>query len=732
MRLLWVALVALVTALTFYSALWFKSVDIEADITNRVTENLNSANAGNIGVDVDGRHVTLTGIVSDEAQEAQYLGIADATDGALGPIDGLTYLEGRGYVAAVKSSDGVVLNGAVPDDATRTGLVTAAAAATDGDVTDNLTVSGSKGAWHDEAAFGLQQLAGLSSGAMVAGSDGLSLSGSVDGDTSAIQSALDGREGWVGTLTTAAPSADMTARLADLEGAVQMRDERLGALEADLADRDVQINGLNTQISGLTGELEGAKVNLGSMQAQLDAATGAEGSGLSARITELEGNLASKSAAAATALSYMNTRTAQRDEARSMLMQKDDRIAELEAMLADEKANSDRAMVYMRTRTAQRDAARLEAAEAQANLTTQTNAAASLMGALNRRSAQTNDAQAMIDGLKLELADRDTRIAEFEAGSSVNVTTGDASGGGSSLMLINALNARTAERDDAQAMIDGLKLELEDSNSRIGELEADASAATAARNAHASVLTALNARTAERDARIAERDAAREIINDLYGTVSARDVRIAELEAMPDLSGDLAAISKERDVAIARVTARNGQLAAARNALGDLRNTIAARDATIVELNAKVPDLMAQIATYEARPTFSSSMTDNCNARARGVMDGKRIGFETSSASITAESVALLERLTGVALACANEGLALEIGGHTDSRGSAEANQVLSQARAQAVLNFMEARGVSADGLAAVGYGEDRPIADNDTAEGQAANRRITFDWQAR
>ena len=76
--------------------------------------------------------------------------------------------------------------------------------------------------------------------------------------------------------------------------------------------------------------------------------------------------------------------------------------------------------------------------------------------------------------------------------------------------------------------------------------------------------------------------------------------------------------------------------------------------------------------------------------------------------------------------------MTVEIGGHTDDRGSDDANQALSEARATAIVAFMAERGVPEAGLRAVGYGESQPIADNETAEGRAENRRISFDWQAR
>jgi len=65
------------------------------------------------------------------------------------------------------------------------------------------------------------------------------------------------------------------------------------------------------------------------------------------------------------------------------------------------------------------------------------------------------------------------------------------------------------------------------------------------------------------------------------------------------------------------------------------------------------------------------------------------------------------------------------IEGHTDSRGTPLANEALSSHRARAVMDYLAARGVPAASLTSVGIGQARPIADNSTAEGRAANRRV-------
>jgi outer membrane protein OmpA-like peptidoglycan-associated protein len=73
-------------------------------------------------------------------------------------------------------------------------------------------------------------------------------------------------------------------------------------------------------------------------------------------------------------------------------------------------------------------------------------------------------------------------------------------------------------------------------------------------------------------------------------------------------------------------------------------------------------------------------------------------------------------------------GLKVTIEGHTDNTGNADANMKLSQARAEAVVNWLkEHLQTPADRLEAKGYGDTKPIADNKTEKGRAKNRRVDF-----
>jgi OOP family OmpA-OmpF porin len=66
----------------------------------------------------------------------------------------------------------------------------------------------------------------------------------------------------------------------------------------------------------------------------------------------------------------------------------------------------------------------------------------------------------------------------------------------------------------------------------------------------------------------------------------------------------------------------------------------------------------------------------------------------------------------------------VQLAGHTDSTGDPASNQALSQNRADAVRGILMNNGISADRMTTAGYGQERPVASNDTDDGKARNRR--------
>ena len=622
MRGILIAITLGLTALTFYSALWFKSETIERDITKRVTENLNETGAKDIGIDVDGRHVTLSGIVYDADVEAAHLDTADTTYGALGPIDGLTYLPDGGYISASKTDTGITLRGTVPNEAARAGLLAAATEATDGAVDDQLTISGPVAGWQDEATFGMTQLAGLTTGTMTAAAGAYALSGVTDGDAAAVEGAVSERDGWQAFVSTPRVNADLSQEVGRLNGDIAELKTSVAARDDTIAGLRTDINGLNTSVSDLTQERDTLGVELETLRASMT-----EGQTDAAALRE-------QLAAAQTDIDTANGVIAERDGTITDLETQTDglngRISELETELANRQVD------------------------------------------LGSTDQQVSALSLAVSGLNGDLAARDAEIAKL---------TGD-----------------VAARDDTIATLNG---SLEDAQAQVTTLEEEVTERAVEISDLTRVVVARNETIAAKDGAVADAQAK---ITALEQDVSARDATIGETETQ---IARLQTLIQERDTTIGE----------AETQVATLQTVVQQRDATIEALQNRTP-----VTTNAAQ----------CAAQASSVMEGSQINFRTATATIEDTSVELLERLTGIALACVGTDLTVEVGGHTDSQGTDANNQALSEARAQAVVAFMAERGVPADGLQAVGYGEAQPIADNATAEGRAQNRRISFDWQAR
>jgi OmpA-OmpF porin, OOP family len=127
-------------------------------------------------------------------------------------------------------------------------------------------------------------------------------------------------------------------------------------------------------------------------------------------------------------------------------------------------------------------------------------------------------------------------------------------------------------------------------------------------------------------------------------------------------------------------------------------------------------------------PLAALPTPEECAADVNAVIARTKITFTPSSAEIATTARPVLDELASILSNCPP--MQMEIGGHTDAQGSEGGNQALSQARAEAVLLALQGRRVDVSGMTAVGYGETKPIADNDSEEGREANRRIEFVLQ--
>ena len=237
--------------------------------------------------------------------------------------------------------------------------------------------------------------------------------------------------------------------------------------------------------------------------------------------------------------------------------------------------------------------------------------------------------------------------------------------------------------------------------------------------------------------------------------VEALEARIAATEARLDqqtlaLGQQLDVVRDQRD---ATDTGSEEETAALQQELKDARDELAARqqahDAELADLNQRLADADAAMAELRQKMETAAETHAEELAAARGSvtrvrlmeegaaevggqvtdegilvnLGGDELQFPSGSAALPTRNLPTLDRTA--ALLNARPELVARVEGHTDSQGPAAINQALSSQRAQAVLQALVERGVDPSRLTAVGVGSEKPIADNDTAEGRRQNRRV-------
>lgn len=161
---------------------------------------------------------------------------------------------------------------------------------------------------------------------------------------------------------------------------------------------------------------------------------------------------------------------------------------------------------------------------------------------------------------------------------------------------------------------------------------------------------------------------------------------------------------------------------------GNTGNEVASADISrlLIEKLGQTADFDIDV-TYvkQLDPIASLPTPEECIAQILTVTEDRKITFDPSSADISAAAVPLIDDIADILKKCGD--LRIQVGGFTDSQGREEMNQQLSQRRADAVLTALRARRVPVSTFESVGFGEENPIADNETEEGREANRRIEF-----
>ncbi|MCG3269366.1 OmpA family protein [Yoonia sp. I 8.24] len=161
---------------------------------------------------------------------------------------------------------------------------------------------------------------------------------------------------------------------------------------------------------------------------------------------------------------------------------------------------------------------------------------------------------------------------------------------------------------------------------------------------------------------------------------------------------------------------------------GNTGNEVASADISrlLIEKLGQTADFDIDV-TYvkQLDPIASLPSPEECIAQILSVTEDRKITFDPSSADISAAAVPLIDDIADILKKCGD--LRIQVAGFTDSQGREEMNQQLSQRRADAVLTALRARRVPVSTFESIGFGEENPIADNETEEGREANRRIEF-----
>jgi outer membrane protein OmpA-like peptidoglycan-associated protein len=130
------------------------------------------------------------------------------------------------------------------------------------------------------------------------------------------------------------------------------------------------------------------------------------------------------------------------------------------------------------------------------------------------------------------------------------------------------------------------------------------------------------------------------------------------------------------------------------------------------------------LADAARKKTADSLALVNATAVSKGMEQYQsQIFFNFDSSVLKEESYKALDE--AVKVLKANADLVFIVEGHTDNVGEDAYNLNLSKARAKSVMNYFVSKGLQASRITSEGYGEAKPIASNDTAEGQAKNRRV-------
>ena len=212
----------------------------------------------------------------------------------------------------------------------------------------------------------------------------------------------------------------------------------------------------------------------------------------------------------------------------------------------------------------------------------------------------------------------------------------------------------------------------------------------------------------------------------------AEDARLVTLRrqaAERQLNAENAKRDAQTQAQQSQLEAQQSQLAAER-----ARAAQAEADADRARAEAAAAEAQARAAAANKSATDANAVRERLRAQlnsvlatsesARGlIVNMSDVLFDTGKYTLKPNTQISLAKVSGILQAY--PGLKLQVEGYTDSVGSDDFNQKLSENRADAVRDFLVSQGVQQDNISATGYGKAKPVADNGTAQGRAQNRRV-------
>lgn len=217
------------------------------------------------------------------------------------------------------------------------------------------------------------------------------------------------------------------------------------------------------------------------------------------------------------------------------------------------------------------------------------------------------------------------------------------------------------------------------------------------------------------------------------------DETFAKQSQYDSLANELARLKENMDTTNARVdsleAAKNEQatkLTEQQTKLAEQEAKVSGQEESIKQLKEQTEDIEKSVKNYKQKtsqkPTrdFPTSVDDNTTADAGDILRLNSVNFERNSSELSQSSYTELDKV--VKFLKSNKGMHIRILGHTDFKASDEYNDWLSRARARAVQDYLIKKGIPVKRTETIGMGKRAPIADNETEEGRAKNRRVEIE----